>query len=296
MRISTLVIALLPLLAQAGGMMTLQPQLSGSVRIVAQGGTGSGGDDVLGFQQQANRAITLNVTTSGMSRCEYGDIIVDGLRLTVTNMLDNSKVKCGVPQIVAAEDKNREIPLKVSAVVTAGNMPASLSVNTPTSLPIGSVSGISDGGESQQYPLYIDLSILKENMEILTASFTRPELHLGDVGDIHDASGSVQLRVGKRVPAGHDAIAYSLSFESSQQLNNQYRMRAGAQDRMVPYHILIGGRNILPGDIWRGVVPMGTGSSDVVDIQFRLAGKQTRGMASGISLQDTLTAVITPDS
>lgn len=296
MRISTLVIALFPLLAQAEGMVTLQPQLNGIVRIAAQGGTGSGGDDVLGFQQPTNRTMTLNVSASGISRCENGDIILDGFRLSVINMLDNSKVKCGLPQTVGAKGKNREIPLKLSAVLTVRKMPASLTLNTPSNLPIGSVIGMLDGSGSQQYPLYLDLSVLQDNMEILTASFTRPELHLGEVGDIHDASGSVQLRVSKSAQARNDAVAYSLSFESSQQLNNQYRMRAATEDRMVPYHILIGGRNILPGDIWRGMVPAGIGASDVVDIKFLLAGKQTRGMAAGISLQDTVTAVITPDS
>jgi hypothetical protein len=296
MRISTLLIALFPVVAQAEGMMTLQPDLNGNVRIIAQGGTGSRGGDVLGFQQQANQSLTLNFNASGMSHCEYGDLIIEGLRISVTNMLDNNKVKCGWPQTVEEEGKNREIPLKVSTVLAANKMPPGLSLNTPALLPIGSVIGVHSGGRSQQYPLYIDLSILQQNMEILTASFSRPELHLGEVGDIHDASGSIQLRVSKSAQAGSDAITYSLSFESSQQMNNQYRMRATAQDHMVPYQILIGGRNILPGDIWRGMVPVGAGSSDVVDIQFRLAGKQTRGLAAGISLQDTVTAVITPDS
>ncbi|VYU44458.1 hypothetical protein [Metakosakonia massiliensis] len=296
MRKMIVIAALLPLLAQAEGRLTVQPQGNNSVRIFSQGETGSGGSDTLGIVQAANRATTLSVSPSGVSQCAGGDIVLEGLRVSVTNMLDNSKLECGASLFVGADSQKREIPLKVSATLTPRKTSRSLTATMPGNLPIGSVSVMEDGGESQQYPLYLDLSLLQDQMEVLTASFSKPALHLGSVGDNHDVSGTVTLRVSKTLEAGNEAMPWTLSLESSQAHNNQYRMRASTQDRMVPYHILISDHEILPNGVWQGRVPAGSGTSQAVDIQFKLEGKQTRGMAAGISLMDTVTAVITPES
>ncbi|MRT58067.1 hypothetical protein GJV11_18300 [Enterobacteriaceae bacterium RIT693] len=296
MRITILLIASLPLLAQADGTLMIQPQPDKSIRFMAQGATGSGGDDVLGFLQPASGTLTLSLSPSGISQCENGDIVLDNLRVSFTNMLDNSRVLCGMPVTFRGQSNGRELPLKVTATPLNRGTLARGVTQAQTMLPAGSVSAVAEGGGSQQYPLYLDLSAVQQQLEILTASFSRPSLYLGAVGDINDAAADVQLRVKKTAQAGSEAIGYSLSFESSQQHNNKYRMRAAGQDRMVPYQILVAGREILPDGVLRGTVPAGMGNGDVVNIQFKLSGKQTRGMAAGVSLQDTVTAVIAPDS
>ncbi|OON42180.1 hypothetical protein BTJ39_03255 [Izhakiella australiensis] len=296
MRRTTLLIALLPLVAQASGTLMIQPQPDSSIRFMAQGPTGSGSEDVLGFQQPASGRMTVTVSPSGMSRCESGDIVLDNLRFSFTNLLDNSKVLCGMPVTFDAPGKDREVPLKVAVSQFSHPVVAGIGSQKQALLPAGSVSAVAEGGRGQQYPLYLDLSVVQQPIEVLAATFSRPSLYLGSVGEMNDAAADVQLRVSKNAQASNEAIGYTLSFESTQQLNNQYRMRASATERMVPYQILAGGREVLPDSARRGTVPAGVGTADVVDIQFKLSGKQTRGLAAGVSLQDTVTAVITPDS
>lgn len=296
MRRMTLLIILLPVVAQASGTLMIQPQPDSSVRFMPQGPTGSGGEDVLSFQQPASGRMTVTVSPSGISRCESGDIMLENLRVSFTNLLDNSKVLCGMPVTFEASGRNRDVPLKVAASPLSRPAPMAPGNLKQALLAAGSVSAVAEGGESQQYPLYLDLSVMQQPMEALTASFSRPALYLGSVGEMNDAIADVQLRISKNGQASDEAIGYTLSFESTQQLNNQYRMRSPASERMVPYQILIGGREVLPDSARRGTIPAGIGTSDVVDIQFKLSGKQTRGMMAGVSLQDTVTAVITPDS
>jgi len=291
-----LIIALLPLVAQAGGTLMIQPQPDSSIRFMAQGPTGSGGEDVLSFRQPGYGRMTVIVSSSGIGRCENGDIVLDNLRFSFTNLLDNSKVLCGMPTTFEAQGTDRELPLKVA--VSRLNRPVTMGAGRQkqTLLPAGSVNAAVENGESQQYPLYLDLSAVQQPMETLVAAFSRPSVYLGSVGEMNDAAADIQLRVSKNNLAANEAIGYTLSFESTQQLNNQYRMRASGTERMVPYQILVGGREVLPDSVRRGTVSAGAGTADVVNIQFKLSGRQTRGIAAGATLQDTITAVITPDS
>lgn len=296
MRITALLIALLPLAAQAGGTLLIQPQPDNSIRVLAQGATGSSGREVLGLPQPASSSMAVTVSPSGMSQCEGGDIVLNNLRISFINLRDNSKVLCGTTATFDAQGRARDLPLRVAVSQLSRPVASMTGRQRQAMLPAGYVSTVSENGQNQQVQLYLDLSAVQQPEAVLTASFSRPFLSLGGVGELNDAAADVQLQVGKTDQAGNEAIGYTLSFESVGQLSNQYRLQAPGIERRIPYQILVGGHEVLPEGGWRGTVPAGVGAQSVVDIRFKLVGKQTRGMMPGVRLQDTVTAVITPDS
>lgn len=300
MRISVLLIMLMPGLACASGSLVAQPQADGGIKFFHEGPTGGGGNDVLTFTQQAGKTATLQLTPAGNASCEGGDLAMDPLRLTLKRVDNHRQLSCGEPVVLPGEDSQRKMVLRVENQPIRQNMASLLRNNQLPRVQIGQVTFNQEGGENVLYPLYLDMSLLQQTAPTLSAVFEPKVLNLGGVGEQHDVSKTVNLRVSKTSLAETGSIAYDLTFESTQQRNNLYHLRSSAPsssgETLLPYQIIINRQQIVPGVAVKRQVPAGTAASDVVEVTFSLPGKATRGMPAGVHLLDTLTAVITPQS
>ncbi|PNS11852.1 hypothetical protein COO59_10205 [Mixta theicola] len=292
MRHLLIALILLSPAALAGGALVIQPQASGSLRILTEGLTG--GADTLTFIQPPEKALTLQILPSAVGRCDGGDLAVESLRLSL--LLDNhQRLACGEPVLFSAGTQSRQISVQLKSESQPQDYSALMRQGYGLRTQVGSVSFHPAGEGSTLYPLILDLSVLQEEVPILTAAFDSPTLQFGLVGVQSDTTAAVRLRIGKTRQAGDEVLPYTLSFESAQQQDSRYRLRSSLREQFIPYSISVGGREITPGSAWHGRIPAGIATSDVLNIEFTLVGRVTQGMAAGTRLLDTLTAVITPE-
>lgn len=295
MRVRHLSIALmlLPSVALSSGALVIQPQVSGSLRIFSEGLTGSA--DRLTIIQPAGKALTLQILPSAAGQCDGDVLAAASLRLALLQADNQQRLPCGEPLRFSAESQSRQIGVQIKSASFQPDFSALTRRDDGPRMQIGSVSFHIDGEEGALYPLYLDLSVLQQEMPLLTAAFDKSSLQFGLVGDQQDANAAIRLRISKTPQAGADILPYRLSFESTLQQEGRYRLRTSRQQQLIPYSIRVGGQEIAPGGAWRGHVPAGIATSDVVNIEFALSGRVTRGLEAGERLLDTLTAVITPE-
>ncbi|MFI8416068.1 hypothetical protein ACQKDS_06335 [Serratia sp. NPDC078593] len=296
MQTKYLMLLLLPSLALADGALVLQPQPDGSLRTLTEGTASAGGNDVLTFTQQAGKSLTIQTLSTGLGRCVDGALSLASLRLTFTLIQEGHRLPCGETVLLEAPEQSRRIAIKVENNATTRSADGWSNLGSQTRQQIGSVSFNLADGDNDVYPLYLDLSVLQTQAPTLTAAFDKQDIRLGMVGELNDVNATTQLRISKTRQAGESVLPYSLTFESAQQQDNQYRLRVSSNEIYLPYHIRVGGKDLVPGSAYHGQIPAGEATSDVLDVQFALQGKTTRGLAAGARLLDTVTAVITPGS
>lgn len=296
MRTRYVLLALLPALAQADGALVLQPQPDGTLMTFTEGSAGAGAKDVLSFTQTAGKALAVQIMPAGAGRCADGVLSLDPLRLTFSFAKDGRRLSCGEPVQLAAAEQPQRVAVRVENNATARGVDWWGNLGDGMRQPLGSVSFSLEGGDADTYPLYLDLSVLRTQAATVTAAFSKPEMRLGMVGELNNVNASTQLRISKTRQADEAALPYALTFESAQQQDNQYRLRASSGEAYIPYQISVGGKEVAPDSAYHGQIPAGEATSDVLDVQFSLQGRATRGLAAGVRLLDTVTAVITPGS
>ncbi|MFM7945498.1 hypothetical protein [Hafnia paralvei] len=278
------------------GSWVIQAQPNGSIRMLHEGISEASGTDTLTVRQPADKSLTLQVSPAGSGRCEGGDLMLGALRFPLKFFIDERQVVCG--DLVTFAPPASEKRVGVRAVNRTFKRERSFTL--PSSFPrvqIGNVNfNIEDGGGSESYPIYLDLTALQTESATIEATFDKPALSLGLVGELNDATATARLKVAKTLQSGDEPLPYSVTFESTQQKDSHYQLRSSVGANLIPYQISIAGREIEPGFQYRGTLPSGTATVDWVDIKFSLSGKATRGLAAGTRLIDTLTAVITPNS
>ncbi|MGQ8774459.1 hypothetical protein ACUTQ5_08525 [Serratia sp. NA_112.1] len=287
------------------GDWVFRPTGSGTLRIFQQGSTAELAPDMLAQRQQIGETMTLQVIPSGMGRCENGMLSGSGPLASVKIPLlpmshgvvqSQQKITCGESLFFDAPAAAQWVGMKavpdINSLVS-GNIPAAL---LGQRVLLGSINFISSGNNVTTHSVYLDLATLGSGIATLKASFSKPTLSFGEVGDLSDAQGDAKLTISKTRDAGDMAIPYLLTFESSQQREGNFQLKSTLEDRYVTYQIKIGDKSMTPGDNYSGTVPTGSVTSDTVNIHFTLVAKQLNGLKAGTRLTDTLTAVITPDS
>jgi len=296
MRLSLLTILLLaPLAVLAQGAIIVQPQPNGSLRLFSEGQHGDGRSGSLSLLQPANKAVILLLQPVGDGRCENNELIAASLALSIHSSSPGTQLRCGQPLQLAASSQERWIHLHASAFSRAHGSTL-MRQALPPRLQLGSFSFSVEGESSILTPLYLDLHVLQNTASTVSASFDKSALIFGDVGPFQDAKSSVRLRLTKTDIANSEPLSYKLTFESSQQQHNQWRLRSTPGENFVPYKIAIADVAIAPDGIYRGILPAGEMSSAQLEVQFSLMGKEIRGIPAGTRLHDTLTAIVTPES
>ena len=276
--------------ALADGALVIQPQLNGSLRIFSEGGA-----ERPILTQPAGKALTLQILPAAAGQCDGGDLVAATLRLTLLRRDTQQRLICGETLWIGAGPQSRQIGLEIKSAAQPADYAALLRQGYGPHPQVGSINVYAEDEGSLLWPLLLDLSVLQQEMPVVTAAFDRPTLQFGLVGEQQDARAAVRLRISKTRQAGAEILPYRLSFESAQQQDGRYRLRSSRQEAFIPYSIHVGGQEIAPEGAWHGYIPAGIAASDVVNIEFTLAGRSIRGIAAGSRLLDTLTAVITPD-
>lgn len=293
MRHPLIAFILLPAAALADGALVIQPQASGGLRLLSEGG--AGGANALSVMQPAGKTLTLQLLPVAAGQCDGGNLTIASLRLSLLQADNQQRLNCGETLRLRAEAQSRQVGVQIKSASLqpdlSGLMPSDYGLRPQ----IGSVRFNVEGEEIALWPLFLDLSVLQQEMPVLTAAFDRPALQFGLVGEQHDAAAAVRLRISKTRLAGGEILPYRLSFESAQLQDGRYRLRSSRGERFIPYAISVGGQEIAPGGAWHGRIPAGIATSDIVNINFTLPGSAIRGMEAGSRLLDTLTAVITPE-
>lgn len=285
---------------QSGGVLAgawvIQPQPNGAIHMLHEGVRDASATDMLTVRQPANKALTLQVSPAGGGRCEGGDLMLGTLRFPLQLFMDERQVACG--DLLTFPPQAGESRVGVRAVNRTFKKDRSFtSLSSFPRVQLGNVNfNVEQGAGSESYPIYLDLTALQTESATIEASFDKPALSLGLVGELNDATANARLKVAKTLQSSDEALPYILTFESTQQQDNHYQLRSSIGAVSIPYQISIAGREIEPGSQYRGTLPSGAATVDWVDIKFFLNGKATRGLAAGTRLIDTLTAVITPNS
>lgn len=287
------------------GDWVFRPAGSGTLRILQQGSTADLGPDMLAQRQQIGETLTVQVVPGGMGRCENGILSGSGSLASVKIPLlpmshgvvqSGQKITCGESLPFDAPTTAQWVGMKAtpeSSTLVSGNIPATL---LGQRVLLGNINFISSDHKVTNHSVYLDLTTLGSGIATLKATFAKPALSFGEVGNLNDAQGDAKLTISKTRDAGDTAIPYLLTFESSQQRDGNFQLKSTLEDRYVTYQIKIGDKNMAPGDNYSGTVPTGSATSDIVNIHFTLAAQQVNGLKAGTRLTDTLTAVITPDS
>ncbi|MFD1800824.1 hypothetical protein ACFSFZ_01225 [Mixta tenebrionis] len=295
----TLSTLLLPLGALAEGAIMIQPKLNGEIHIFSEGATGGGGQDVMAFTQKAGKSLTVNVIPSGPASCKDGNIVLpSSLRLPMTLVESNHKLRCGEPLFFDSDASQRLLRVKVEANYQQQNSRALFAQQEYSGrVQIGSVSFNTEAGESEQFPIYLDATLLAASTApVLKVAFNKSAASFGQVSEMQDYSITRELRITKKTQASEESFPYTVKFESSQIQNGHYNLRPSTGDNLVPYQILVEGKEVLPEGDYQGQLPSGKKTSQTLNIEFKLAGHNFRGMAAKTRLLDTITAVITPES
>ncbi|NLS56124.1 hypothetical protein [Hafnia alvei] len=288
------------LLLQASSVMAgawvIQPQPNGAIRMLHEGIGDASGADTLTVRQPAHKSLTLLVSPAGGGRCEGGDLVLGTLHFPLQLFMQERPVVCG--DLVQFSAQPNETRVGVRAVNRSVKGERSFSeFGAFPRVQVGNISfNVEGDSDGENYPIYLDLTALHTEAVTIQASFDKPALSMGLVGELNDATANARLKIAKTSQSGDEALPYILTFESTQQRDNHYQLRASKGAMSIPYRISIDGKEIAPGFQYRGTIPSGTATVDWVDIQFALSGKSTRGLAAGTRLIDTLTAVITPNS
>ncbi|POD97213.1 hypothetical protein BV924_00135 [Pectobacterium odoriferum] len=296
MRIQCLILALLPSLALADGALVMQPQPDGSLIMLTEGTASTGEKGVFTFMQKAGKSLTVQAMPSGGGHCAGSALALESLQLTFAFAQEGSRLSCGESVLLDGPEQPRRVSVRVENNAAMRSVDWWGKIGDGLRQQIGSVSFRSEGEGTDVYSLYLDLSVLKAQSPTLTASFEKPDIRLGMVGDIHDVNAVTKLRISKTRQAENSVIPYALTFESSQKKDYQYRLRTSSNGEFIPYRISVGGKEVGPSSAYHGQIPAGEMTSDVLNVQFSLLGRDTRGIDAGERLLDTVTAVITPKS
>jgi len=288
------------LLLQASSVMAgawvIQPQPNGALRMLHEGISDASGTDTLTMRQPANKSLTLLVSPAGGGRCEGGDLVLGSFRFPLKLFMQERPIVCGDLVPFSAQPNEKRVGVRMVDRSVDGERSFGEFGAFPR-IQIGNVSfNVEGDADSENYPIYLDLTALQTEAVTIEASFDKPALSMGLVGELNNASANARLKIAKTRQSGDEALPYILTFESTQQRDNHYQLRASTGGMSIPYRISIDGKEIEPGFQYRGTLPSGKATVDWVDIQFALSGKSTRGLAAGTRLIDTLTAVITPNS
>ncbi|MGB9096047.1 hypothetical protein [Erwinia sp.] len=284
---------LIPALVSADGSLVIHPQPNGTLRLIVEGGSGGAGRLIQ--RQPAGEAITLHILPTGPARCENGNLAVPPLTLILQVQQDDQRLICGQPIRLEAVHQDRLLLVLASASLKGPPSALLQQAGSPVTQ-IGRVSFTVGNRPPVLFSVSLDLNELQQQSAKVSATFDSPTVSLGLIGDRQNNNSNARLRVTKTALAPSAALNYKLSFESSQQRDNQWNLRAQTTERLVPYQIHIGKETLVPGSEYQRTLPAGKTTSDVIMLEFSLAGKQTWGLPAGTRLLDTLTAVITPDS
>ncbi|QHM73476.1 hypothetical protein [Mixta intestinalis] len=294
----TLSTLLLPFGVLAEGAIVIQPKLSGEIHIFSEGATGGGGRDVMAFTQQAGKTLTVSVMPLGPASCKDGNIVLpSSLRLPMTLVENNHRLRCGEPVVFEGNTDNRLLRVKVEADYQQKSPMLLSAQEYGNRVQIGSVSFNTEANESAQFPLYLDASLLAASTApVLKVAFNKSAASFGQVSEMQDYSITRELKITKKTQASEESFPYTVKFESSQIQNGHYNLRSSVAEKLVPYQILVEGKEILPDEDYQGQLPSGKKISQTLNIEFKLSGQNFRGMAAKTRLLDTITAVITPES
>lgn len=284
---------LLPLYISAETALVIYVQPGGGFKMLTEGGN-TGGAGIVQFQQAAEKPLAIQLLPDGTAQCENGMLSVASFSLSFRHAISSEKLLCGASWHLESVSRQRWINLQPE-ISFKGERRALMQLASATRLQIGHLRAHTVGNSASTSPIYLDLSAIDSDASVLSARFDKPALGFGEVGDTRDALASARLRITKTALATSNALPYRLGFESTQQSNNQWQLRTPSGEESMPYHIIIAGKSIVPSDRIYGQLPAGEVTSEEIEIQFRLEGKQTRGMAAGTRLTDRLTAVITPE-
>jgi len=308
MRLALLIFLLLNACSAVAGDWIFRPTVNGTLRISQQGGSAEMGPDTLTQHQQAGETLSLQVIPVGQGRCEGGLLVGNGplsvVKLSLTPVLRSvvqtgQQIACGESVQFDAPDALQLVGVKAqTSSVAAGSLKGLPADIANQRILLGNINFISSGKTVASSAIYLDLTSLGDEAATLKASFNKSALLFGEVTSMKDAQGTATLTISKaqQVCGCETAIPYVLKFESIQQRDNSFRLVSAQGDVYVPYRVSIGDRNMSPSDSYNGTVPAGSGTVDILNINFTLAAQQTYGLAAGTKLTDTLTAVITPDS
>lgn len=293
MRIPLLMLLWLPSLALASGSLVIQPQVHGGVRFFTEGSSGGAGNDVLAFTQPSGESLSIQLTPAGAAQCTNGKLVFEGLTLAPRLLQDNQRLICGQPTELAADENKHQVRVRFENEASARRaaLPRSSSAQ-PGRVLLGNLA-FTANGDHANYALYLDQSVLDADSPTVTASFNMSRVFLGEIGDKQSASKNVRLTVQKTAEADSAVLPYSLRMESTQQLNNQYRMQADSY--FAPYQIFVADQAITPDMTLRRQLPTGASTSDVIDVRFTIKADDTAGVPANTRLKDTITAVITPE-
>lgn len=286
-------VLLLPLLVSAETALVIYAQPGGGFKMRTEGGN-HGGAGMLQFQQAAGKPLAIQLIPDASAQCENGALSVASFVLSFRYVASTEKLFCGKSAHLESVSRQRWVSLQPE-ISFKGNKRTLIKLASATRLQIGHLIAQATGEAVITSPLYLDLSAIQSDASVLSARFDKPTLGFGEVGDTRDALASARLRITKTALATSNALPYKLNFESTQQSDNQWQLRAPSGEESMPYHIIIAGKRIAPSDKLYGQLPAGEVTSEEIEIQFRLEGKQIRGMAAGTRLTDRLTAVITPE-
>jgi len=286
-------VLLLPLVVRAETALVIYAQPGGGFKILTEGGN-TGGAGMLQFQQAAGKPLAIQLIPDASAQCENGALRVASLVLSFRYVASTEKLFCGESAHLENVSRQRWVSLQPE-ISFKGDKRALLQLASATRLQIGHLIAQTTGEAVITSPIYLELSAIQSDASVLSARFDKPALGFGEVGDTRYALASARLRITKTALATSNALPYKLNFESTQQSDNQWQLRAPSGEERMPYHIIIAGKRITPSDKLYGQLPAGEVTSEEIEIQFRLEGKQSRGMAAGTRLTDRLTAVITPE-
>jgi hypothetical protein len=287
---------LLPFTVLAQGEIVIQPSANGNISLYSAGASSGTPSGMVSIEQPLGKEMVLQLISTSPGTCENGDIVLDSIHIPVSQLLNNRRLMCGEITTLSAPSQTQQVVLKVEK--TQLRQQADSLARNPygNRVLVARINSQVQGGMLQSTPVYVDFTLLQATLPSLSATFDTASLDFGPVGEMRDAIASTRLRVTKTLHAGESVLPYEVSFESNQRKENQYRLRASIGESLIPYGIFIDGTELTPGDPYHSKVPAGVATSDVLNIEFHLPGKVTRGMAAGARLLDTVTAVITPES
>lgn len=291
-----LIALLLPGLVSAEEALFVQPQVNGDLHFYSQGDSAGGTNDIISSPYNADRPLSLLLSPVGNGRCESDYLTVEPLKLSMHLLDENTSLVCGVPMAIDSPSKEGRLRVQVHNASSFHDFSPLMREQGGLRQQIGNVQISQQGGERHIIPLYLDLTLLQQQVITLTAAFDKPALQFGLVGPDHDATATATLRVGKTLQAGKEAVLYRVAFESSQLRDNRYRLLSSVDQQFIPYQIYVSGVEVTPSQPYVSELPDGIATSQLLNVKFSLPGKSVRGMAAGSRLLDTVTAVVTPES
>ncbi|MCG3100552.1 hypothetical protein MAQ58_13960 [Enterobacter sp. DRP3] len=287
---------LLPGLACAEGEMVVQPQVNGDVHFFAEGFSAGGDSDTISALYNADRPMSLLLSPAGKGRCEGELLAVETLKLSAQIVGEKSLLGCGVPVVIEDPSKEGRIRIQLKKAASVSDFSALMREKGALRQQMGVVQISQQGSESHIVPIYLDLTLLQQQVITLSAAFDKPALQFGLIGPDRDATATANLRIGKTLQAGNDALLYRVAFESSQLQDNRYRLLSSTDQQFIPYQIFVSGVEVTPSQPYEGELPEGIATSELLNVKFSLSGKAVHGMTAGSRLLDTVTAVVTPES